>query len=246
MKCRVGLFLILCFLFCSCTMNISNQEYIEIARGYLIENFGGEYTFVSLKKASENEVHVLLKSENLDNQEVNVQVLISDQKMDSYTCNVASNYLSLIFEKEEAAYYKDYFKTYFPDCNIIMKNEERFVDYYSVYWTSDEIDGEWIEHRTDEIDFKKYLEIIRLSKNAACADVIVTDNNKNAYVDSEDRLKCSLVDLQKAELKLDCDFYVVNKLDDSYLENWTFKAAVEVYNVTDDTFRYGYKIEKKE
>ena len=109
-------FSFIAFLFFSCAMSISNQEYIEIARGYLIENFGGEYTFVSLKKtASENEVHVLFKSDKLDNREVNVRVLISDQKFDSYTCHVSSNYPNILFEKEEADYYKKIFENYFTD-----------------------------------------------------------------------------------------------------------------------------------
>lgn len=243
MKYRVGLVLIFSFLFFSCTMNISNQEYIEIASGYLIENFGGEYTFVSLKKASDNEVYVLLKSEKLDKQEVNVRIIVSDQQIDSYTCQVSSNYLSIMFENEEKEYYERIFKTYFTDCKIVMHNEARFLDYDSVYWVSDEITGEWIEH-TNTLNFEQYLNILEQSKNTAFADIIVTDKSFSKYLDSEDKLKCSLVDLQHAKQRVDGNFYIVNELEDNYSESWTFKADIDIYEGQYDGFRYGFEIEK--
>ncbi len=225
-------------------MNISNQEYIEIARGYLIENFGGEYNFVSLKKASENEVHVLLKSENLDNQEVNVQILISEQKLDSYTCHVASNYLSILFENTEKDYYKNFFKKYFTDCEVVMNNAARFLDYQSVYWVSDEITGDWIERKTDEMTFEQYQSIIRRSNCTVNADIVVTDTDTNAYLSSEDRLKCSLVDLQNEDVKLDCTIYLANSLGGNYFEDWILKAEVDTYEDSLERIRYGYKVEK--
>ena len=225
-------------------MNISNQEYIEIARGYLIENFGGEYNFVSLKKASENEVHVLLKSENLDNQEVNVQILISEQKLDSYTCHVASNYLSILFENSEKEYYENFFKKYFTDCEVVMNNSKRFLDYYAVYWESDEIGGDWVEHESEEMSFEHYQQIIRSSKTVFNADVIVTDKDTNAYLDSEDRLKCSLIDLQSADVKLDCTIYLTDSLENNYLEEWILKAKVDTYEDSLKRIRYGYEVEK--
>ena len=227
-------------------MDISNQEYIEIASGYLIENFGGEYTFVSLKKASDNEVYVLMKSENLDNQEVNVQILISDQKIDSYTCHVASNYLSILFENTEKEYYKDFFKKYFTDCDVVIDNKARFLDYYSVYWDSDEITGEWVEHKNEEITFELYRRIIRSSKSTFTADIVVTDKDTNVYLSSEDRLKCSLVDLQSEDVKLDCTVYVANSLDANYLDDWILKAKVAIYEDSLERIRYGYQIEKTE
>ena len=234
------------FLFCSCTMSISNPEYIEIARGYLIENFGGEYTFVSLKKtASENEVHVLFKSDKLENREVNVRVVISDQKIDTYTCHVSSNYPNILFEKEEADYYKNIFGNYFSDCNIVMNNSERFMDYYSKYWVSDEISGEWIEHETDELTFEQYISILIYSECKAYADIIVTEK-KNRFLDSEDKLKCSLVDLQNSKLMLDGNFYIVDTIDDDYESNYNFKADINITAGNYNGFKYDYKVEKKE
>lgn len=228
-------------------MSISNQEYIEIARGYLIENFGGEYTFVSLKKtAPENEVHVLFKSDKLDNREVNVRVLISDQKIDSYTCHVSSNYPNILFEKEEADYYRKVFENYFTDCNIVIDNSERFMDYYSKYWVSDEISGEWIEHDTDELTFEQYINILIYSEAKAHADIIVTEKNLNKYVNTEDKLKCSLVDLQHSKLLLDGDFYLVNELRDNYKESCKFKATIDVYKKEYNGYRYDYEVEKSE
>ena len=230
-------------------MNVSNQEYIEIASGYLIENFGGEYTFVSLKKnASENEAHVLFKSQKLENQEVNVRIQVIDQKIDSYTCHISSNYLSILFEEEETLYYEELFKKYFTDCQVVIDNSHRFMDYSSVFWTSDEIDGEWIEHKQniDELVFEQYVNQLVNSEAKAQADIIVTEKNLNKYVNTEDKLKCSLVDLQHSKLLLDGDFYLVNELNEDYKENCTFKAAIDVYKKEYNGYRYDYEVEKSE
>ena len=236
------------FLFCSCTMSVSNQEYIEIASGYLIENFGGDYTFVSLKKtASENEAYVLFKSQNLENQEVNVRIQVSDQKIDSYTCHVSSNYLNILFEEKETEYYEEKFKGYFSDCQVIIDNSQRFMDYSSVSWGSEEIDGEWTEyeHRIEDLTFELYLEKLVSSECKAKADVIVTEKNKNRYISTEDKLKCSLVDLQNSNLLLVADFYIVDELSEAYKDNYTFKAAIDVSKGEHYGYRYDYEVEKK-
>ncbi len=229
-------------------MSVSNQEYIEIASGYLIENFGGEYTFVSLKKTgSENEVHVIFKSDNLENQEVKVRVLVTDQKIDSYTCHVSSNYLCVRFEQEEIAHYQTVFKNYFTDCKVVMNNSERFMDYSSVYFESYEIDGEWIEYDRDtgNLSFEQYLDILINSECKTKADIIVTEKNVSKYLTSEDKLKCSLVDLQHSKLLLNGDFFIVDNIDDSYKENWTFKAGISVYENTYAGYKYDYEVENK-
>ena len=237
------------FLFSSCTMSVSNQEYIEIASGYLIENFGGEYTFVSLKKtSSENEAYVLFKSQKLDNQEVNVRILVTDQKIDSYTCHISSNYLNVLFEAEETEYYEELFKKYFTDCKVVIDNSQRFMDFSSVSWESEEIDGEWTEYNqnVDELTFEQYRNKLVSSECKAQADIIVTEKNLNRYVTTEDKLKCSLVDLQHSKLLLDGDFYIVDALSEDYKETYTFKAAVDVYKKDYNGYRYDYEVEKSE
>ena len=248
MKKIIILFLsFIAFLFCSCAMSISNQEYIEIARGYLIENFGGEYTFVSLKKAaSEDEAYVLFKSDNLDKQEVKVKIVISDKKIDSYTCHISSNYLNVLFENEETEYYKNIFNKYFTDCEVIINNSERFMDYYSVYWVADEITGEWLEREVTELSFEQYRNMLVQSMCKAQADIIVTEKNLSKYLDSEDKLKGALVDLDYSGLLLSGDFYIVNELGGDYKNNCTFKANIEVYKGQYDGYKYDYKVQKSE
>ena len=237
------------FLFCSCAMSVSNQEYIEIASGYLIENFGGEYTFVSLKKtSSENEAYVLFKSQNLENQEVNVRIQVTDQKIDSYTCHISSNYLSILFETEETEYYEELFKKYFTDCKVMIDNSQRFMDYSSVFWESEEIDGEWTEHKQsiEELTFEQYLNKLVVSESKAKADIIATEKNLSKYLGTEDKLKCSLVDLQHSNLLVDADFYIVDELNEDYKENYMFKAAIDVRKKEYNGYRYDYEVEKSE
>ena len=235
-------------LFSSCMLHTSDSEYVELAREYLTEAFGGSYSYVVLRKdRRSDEAYVAMKASNLGGKEVIVKVKIHDRTLFSYSSSYSSNYLSVKFAEEEALYYEDFFKKNFSDCKIKINNSIRFIDYPSQVLVEDEETGKWIEAKRT-VSFGNYLDIVNQYTFFNSFQIFVTDKQTNEYINSQDRLKATLNELEKEGIHLDGYFYIVDEIpeDKNFSTsdlNCSFKARLNAYNVDVSGYYYDFKKE---
>ncbi len=224
-------------LFQSCVWNIGNDEYIEEAKDYLIDNYAGSFVYESISK-SNSQIYVSFKATNLNNAIVTVVISEHRNSPISVSHTFRSNYLCCRFAQQEANYYKDFFEEYFPECEITIDNSNRFIEYHGVWSVLNETTGEWEERTNRNPDFDTYMDVIKDTILRDCITIVVKSPSSNSLLSNEDYLKASLIDLQNEDIKLDGYFYIVNAINDNYEQNHVMAARINAY----DSSKYNYDL----
>ena len=235
-KCSYVFLLLACILLQSCVWNLGNDYYIDEAKEYLTDNYDDTFVYESISKNG-SQIYVSFKASNLSNSIVTVQIIEKKNSLISVSHSFKSNYICCRYAQQESSYYKVFFDEYFPDCEIIIDNSKRFVDYHGV-WSVQNENGEWEERTSRNPDFETYLNVVKDSVLKDCITIVVTTPDTNKLLDYEDYLKASLIDLQNKEIKLDGYFYIVNSINDNYELNHVMAAKINAY----DNSKYNYNV----